>query len=211
MKKLALAASLALLGACASQPPTPAAMVVPDIPAPVPVSIDSRTSALLVLDINSAICPPRPQCMASVPAIERLIARARAANVPVVYSTTVSPKGPPPLLPSVAPQPNDPVVATRANKFVDTKLEEILKQRNAQTLVMVGSASNGAVLYTSFHANSRGFTVVVAEDGISGTHPFDNTLTRYQLLNQPGFTNAGNKALAPNMVTLSRTDLITFR
>src|SRR5688572_33033577 len=112
---LAALAAVVLAG-CATAPPAPA---VPDIPGPVPVSVDAKTTALLVLDINSAICPPRPQCMASVPAIERLIARARAAGVPVVYSTTPSPKGPNPMLASVAPQPNEPVVSSRANKFTD--------------------------------------------------------------------------------------------
>ncbi len=35
-------------------------------------------------------------------------------------------------------------------------------------------------------------------------------MTRYQLLNQPGFTNADNTPLTPQAVTLSRTDLISF-
>lgn len=76
---------------------------------------------------------------------------------------------------------------------------------------MVGTRSNGAVLYTAFEANARGYTVVVAVDGISGSIPFENTLTQWQLLNQPGFANADNKPLAEKAVTLSRGDLITFK
>jgi hypothetical protein len=53
--------------------------------------------------------------------------------------------------------------------------------------------------------------VVVAEDGISRFAPFNTFLTRHQLLQQPGFANAANKPLAEKMVTLSRTDLITFK
>jgi nicotinamidase-related amidase len=164
-----------------------------------------------VLDINSAICPPRPACISSVPVVESLLSKARAANVPVIYSTTVSPKGPAPMLPSVAPRAGEPVVAARANKFIDTNLEELLKQRNVRTAVIVGSAANGAVLYTAFHANVRGLTVVVAEDGISSGPEFDTFLARYQVLNQPGFPNPGNKPLEAQRVTLSRTDLITFQ
>jgi 1-aminocyclopropane-1-carboxylate deaminase/D-cysteine desulfhydrase-like pyridoxal-dependent ACC family enzyme len=82
---------------------------------------------------------------------------------------------------------------------------------NATTLVIVGSIANRAVLYTSFHASARGFTVVVAEDGISSFAPFNTFLTRHQLLQQPGFSNAANKPLAEKMVTLSRIDLITFK
>jgi len=53
--------------------------------------------------------------------------------------------------------------------------------------------------------------VVVPEDGISSRESINTVLARYQLLNQPGFTNAGNKPLAERMVTLSRSDLITFK
>jgi nicotinamidase-related amidase len=204
-----------LLASCAMAPSSPSAgagsVALPSIPAPVPVRLDAKTTTLMVLDINSAICPPRPACMASVPAIESLLNRARAANVPVVYSTTGAPGKTAPMLPAVTPRPGEPVVTARANKFIDTNLEELLKQRNARTVVIVGSASNGAVLYSSFHANVKGFTVVVAEDGISALPAFDTFLTRYQLLNQPGFSNPGNQPLEAQRVTLSRTDLITFQ
>ena len=47
-------------------------------------------------------------------------------------------------------------------------------------------------------------------DGISAD-PFPLFLTQYQVLNQPGFANSNNAPLAENRVTLSRSDLITFR
>jgi hypothetical protein len=69
------------------------------------------------------------------------------------------------------------------------------------------------VLYTAFGANLRGHTVVVAEDGMTTDDAFAHFLTRYQLLNQPGFANATNAAPQEGKiaVTLSRTDLITFK
>ncbi len=209
----ASASLLIALSACGSMPATTAAGIntFPEIPAPAPVVLASKTTALLVLDINSVVCQPNPVCLNTVPAIAALIAKARAAKVPVLYSTTVSPSGPPPTLSDVAPQPGEPIVSTRANKFTGTNLEELLKQKNAETLVIVGSTANGAVMYTSFHANTRGFTVVVAEDGISSPVPINTQLARYQLLNQPGFINAGNTPLADKKVTLSRGDLITFK
>lgn len=216
MQWLLAALSGALLASCAMMgPASPSSgsgsTALPSIPAPVPVRLDAKTTTLMVLDINSAICPPRPACMASVPAIESLLNRARAAKVPVVYSTTGAPGKEAPMLPSVAPRSGEPVVTARANKFIDTNLEELLKQRNARTVVIVGSAANGAVMYSAFHANVKGFTVVVAEDGISAVPAFDTFLTRYQLLNQPGFQNPGNKPLEAQRVTLSRTDLISFQ
>lgn len=210
-----IAATLALvaLTACSNVSATApvGAHSIPAIPAPATVSLTAASTALLVLDINSAVCQPNPDCLKTVPAIAALISKARAARVPVFYSTTVSPAGPPPTLADVAPQAGEPVVSTRANKFTGTNLEDLLKRAKAETLVIVGSAANGAVMYSAFHANTRGFTVVVAEDGISSPVPINTVLARYQLLNQPGFINAGNTPLADKKVTLSRGDLITFK
>ncbi len=181
---------------------------IPTIPDSVAVTLDSKTTAYLILDITSVICTPRKTCVASLPALSLLLSKARAAQVPVVYSDT--PTAGSTLLPQVAPAPGDPKVTGRADKFFQTNLDDILKQKGIKTAVIVGCASNGAVLYTAFGANLRGYTVVVPEDGMSTDDAFAQFLTRYQLLNQPGFANAQNKPVAPG-VTLSRTDLITFK
>lgn len=217
----AIAASLLLaLTACNTTPmtapapvlpPQPVANMIPPIPAPAAVTLDAATTAFLILDINTAVCLPNPACTATVPAIASLLQKARAAKVPVFYSSTPGTAGPAPMLPEVAPQGSEPTVVSRANKFTGTALEEVLRLRNAKTLVIVGSAANGAVLYSAFHANTRGFTVVVAEDGLSSPVPINTTLARYQMLNQAGFYNSNNTPLADQRVTLSRSDLITFR
>jgi nicotinamidase-related amidase len=86
-----------------------------------------------------------------------------------------------------------------------------LKKLGAKTLVIVGSASNGAVMYSSFHANVLGYTVAVAVDGISSADPFATFDAEYQMLNQPGLNNPTNKPLTANAVTLTRTDQITIQ
>jgi nicotinamidase-related amidase len=187
-------------------PTTFAQVEVPTLPDLATVAVDPSTTAFLVLDINSAVCPPRPACLATVPAIQRLLGKARSANVFVGYSTTGSAE----ILPDIAPQPNDPVVTGRADKFFNTNLDQILKDHGIQTVVMVGAAANGAVMYTAFGAVERGYTVVVATDGISSGPDFDTFLAQYQLLNMPGFANAANNPLQPQAATLSRSDLITF-
>ena len=189
--------------------PSPAGGAVPKIPDPVAVQLAVKGSALLVLDITTAVCTPRPSCVASLSKVAGLLKKARDAKVPVIYSLT--PTAGSTVLPEVAPQVGEPSVTTRADKFYQTNLDQLLKDHGVQTAVIVGSASNGAVLYTAFSANLRGYTVVVAQDGISAEPEFATTLTRYQLLNQPGFANADNKPLDPMHVTLSTTDLITFK
>lgn len=181
---------------------------IPTIPEPAAVTLDSSTTAFLVLDITSVVCTPRKSCVASLPAIAALLKKARDGQVPVIYSDTATAGST--ILTEVAPQSGEPKVTGRADKFFGTNLDDLLKQKGTKTAVIVGSASNGAVLYTSFEANVRGYTVVVAQDGISTDDAFAQFLTRYQLLNQPGFANAQNKPLAAG-VTLSRSDLITFK
>ncbi|HEY6957243.1 MAG TPA: isochorismatase family protein [Candidatus Limnocylindria bacterium] len=202
--------SAAATSAAPTASPAPSATSpIPTIPAPVAVEVPVAGSALLVLDITNTICDVRPSCVASVPKIANLVKKARDAKVPVIYSTTTTAGTQ--VRSEVAPQSGDPVVQGRADKLYQTNLEQILKDKNVQTAVVVGSASNGAVLYTVFGLNLRAITVVVAQDGISAEPEFPTTLTRWQLLNEPGFANADNKPLAKGQVTLSTTDLITFK
>jgi len=190
--------------------PTPApTSPIPPIPAPVAVEVPVKGAALLVLDITSAICPPRPSCLTSVPKIANLVKKARDAKVPVIYSLTATAGST--VQPEIAPLAGDATVTGRADKFFGTTLEKILQDKAVENAVVVGSAANGAVLYTVFGLNLRGITVVVAQDGISAEPEFPITLTRWQLLNQPGFTNADNKPLAKGFVTLSTTELVTFK
>ena len=201
--------------------PTPAAsptvnpLAVPAIPAPVAVSLDAKTTAFGVFDVTNPTCAGRPECAASVPKIAALLQKARAAGVLVLYSST-SPTGTFPA--EIAPRATDTVLqplAGIADLFVrtstGTNVDQVLKEKRITTLLMVGTRSNGVVLYTAFAANIRGYTVAVAVDGISGTLPVENNLTMWQLLNQPGFTNADNKPLAEKLVTLTKGDLVTFK
>lgn len=196
--------------ATSSPTPSPApTSAIPTIPAPVAVEVPVKGAALLVLDITNTVCDPRPSCVASVPKIANLVKKARDAKVPVIYSTTTAAGTL--IRPEVAAQSGEATVAGRADKFYNTNLEQILKDKAVENAVVVGSAANGAVLYTTFGLNLRGITVVVAQDGISAEPEYPITLTRWQLLNEPGFTNADNKPLAKGFVTLSTTDLITFK
>jgi len=227
---IGLVAALALVSACtapaaapsptptpttaAQASPTPTAAPaptspIPKIPDPVAVEIPVKGAALLVLDITSVICPPRPTCVASVPKIAALVKKARDAKVPVIYSQTATAGST--YIPDIAPQPGDATVTGRADKFFGTNLEQILKDKAVETAVVVGSAANGAVLYTTFGLGLRGITVVVAQDGISGDPEFTETLTRWQLLNEPGFANANITPLDKGHVTLSTIDKITFK
>jgi nicotinamidase-related amidase len=200
---LVLAAGLAL-----AVPGAPAAaQQVPATPDPVPVSLEAASTALAVLDVSEQPCGAQPNCTAMVPRIAALLASARAAGVLVVYST---PTSAPPILPAVAPAPDDLVVRGQAqDRFFNTPLDENLQAHGITTLVLVGWRENGSVLYTAVGATIRGYTVVVADDGTSASQDYDVAIGRYQLLTQLN-ANPTNEPLRKAAATLSRTDLISF-
>ena len=195
------------LGLALGLPSAALAQEIPPAPDPVPVMVDPATTAYLVLDITDAICGASEACRATVPADMRMLQKARAANVLVVYSMGRAPQQ---VLPDVAPLPDDPVVRGPADKFFSSDLDSILSSHGIKTVVIVGTAANGAPLYTAFEANIRGYKAIVAVDGIPMGDPVASGVTLWQLLNEPGFSNPGNDPVATTGVTLSRSDLIAF-
>jgi nicotinamidase-related amidase len=109
---------------------------------------------------------------------------------------------------TLARRDGEQVVRSSADKFFRTELERLLE--GVTHVVILGTAANGAVLYTSFAACARGLTVVVAVDATSSRTELATAVATWQLLNQPGFVNSENTPLAQGLVTLSRADLIRF-
>jgi nicotinamidase-related amidase len=185
-----------------------AAQTVPPAPAPVAVSLDPGTTALLVLDMTTHTCSPQANCLEMLPRVASLLASARAAGVYVVYSTPATQL---PILPEVVPGDGDPIVpGLGQDRFFDTALDEMLRAKGIQRLILVGWRENGSVLYTAVGGTLRTYTVVVADDGTSAVQDYDIAIGRYQLLTQLN-ANATNDPLKKAAVTLSRTDLITFK
>ena len=132
------------------------------------VSVDPKVTAVLVLDIEERTCNAerRPRCIASVPRIKNLITKARAKGVPIVYSLT-SRGTKETILKEVAPLSGEPVVKSSVDKFYGTQLENILKEKGIKTVIIVGTAANGAVLGTAIGAAMRKLNIIVPVDGIS--------------------------------------------
>lgn len=152
-----------------------------------PVKIDPKISALLVLDIEEWTCNTerRPRCPDSVPKIKAFIDQARSHNMTVVYSLT-SKGSPQTILPGVQPLGNAPVVQSGVDKFYNTELEKILRDRAIKTVVIVGTAAEGAVLHTATGAALRGLQVVVPLDGMTSASLYAEQYTAWHLLNAPG-------------------------
>ena len=126
------------------------------------VTIDPKTTALLMLDLIKQTCNQerRPRCLASVPKAKKLLTEARAKDMLVVYSIIPGPAVIGDTLPEVAPTAKEPFVKSGVNKLYQTNLEQILKDKNIKTVIIVGTAAHGAVLYTASEAVLRGFDVI---------------------------------------------------
>jgi nicotinamidase-related amidase len=202
-------ASLALAWAAAANAQTivDAWKTVPTPPPPElqPVTLDGAHTALLILDVNADTCveAKRPSCARSIPAIKRLLDQARAHHALVVYSggpptSTTTVKQPD----ALTPQPGEPMVRSGVDKFLGTDLDKILGAREIKTVIITGTSSNGAVLYTGSGAALRGLAVVVPVDGASAETPFAELYTAWHLKNAP--------ATISSHVTLTRSDMVTL-
>jgi nicotinamidase-related amidase len=166
----------------------------PPAPTLQPVTVDPKTTALLMIDLIKQTCNEqrRPRCVASIPKIEKLLGAARASGITVIYSLFPSPapdKFPHPvigdILPAVAPKGDEPHVTSFVDKFIlgdqDTGFQKMLKDKGITTLITVGSASHNGVLFTAVDAALRGFKVIVPVDGISGNNAYEDQLAVYTL------------------------------
>jgi nicotinamidase-related amidase len=154
------------------------------------LSIDCRTSALLVMDFQVRVVAN--YATDAAPLIERtssLIAAARGAGMRVIYVVVGFRPGYPEISarnstftglkssgafadaeqteihPAVAPQPDDIVVTKhRVSAFAGTDLDMVLRANDVETLILTGIATSGVVLSTLRHAADSDYRLLVAAD-----------------------------------------------
>jgi nicotinamidase-related amidase len=177
-----------------------ASVKTPPTPQLKPATLDPKNTALLMLDFMNSNCGKRPRCMASLPAVKKLLAEARSKGMMVVYATPPSGKVAD-TLQDVAPAGSEPIVSSGPDKFLNTDLEKILKNKGIQTVIAIGTAAHGAVLYTASGAALRGMKVIVPVDGMSALNAYEEQYTAWHLANGP--------VLSRN-VTLTKFDLVKF-
>lgn len=173
-------------------------------PAPLlrPVQIDPKSCALLVLDLQNDNCNSerRPRCIACLMDIRGFISTARSKSMLVIFSLT-SKATADDIRQEVIPLPGEPIVKSGVDKFYNTELEEILKKAGVKTVVLVGTAAEGAILHTATGATLRGYNVVVPIDGFSSSNIYAEQYTAWHLVNAPGTKKRS---------TLTRMDIISF-
>ncbi len=137
----------------------------------------SKDTALLVVDVQSGVVDwSQPSSEGSEEVLARindLLAKARAASVPVIYVQHDGEAGGRlapgsegwRIHPSIAPIDAETVIRKRASdSFYETSLEEELKARDIKHLVVVGCRTQYCVDATCRSAVSRGYDVTLARD-----------------------------------------------
>jgi nicotinamidase-related amidase len=163
------------------------------------IAVDSKNSALLILDMETTICK-NPRCISSISNINNLLTKVRKAYMPVVYSLTRTGNAWD-IERQLAPLPGDPIVKSNVDKFYKTNLEKILQEKGIKTVVITGYSANGAVLHTATSSAFRGYNVIIPVDCMSADNPYAEQYTAWHMLNSPG---------TRNRATLTKVSLINL-
>jgi nicotinamidase-related amidase len=137
---------------------------MPRLPDPARVTLDPKTTALLVLDYVEDICNSQPKCKGQMlPAVTPFMAKARQAGLVVAYGTRA--QNMTKWLAEVAPSPGDiKVINTGQDRFFGTDLDKELKAKGIKNIIMVGWKISGSVTYTAVGAMIRDYTVIIPMD-----------------------------------------------
>lgn len=138
---------------------------------------------------------------AAIPATQRLFAAARAAGLPIFYSTQdVRPESLPNNISATCrqqaakdpasfaiksefkPQPGDVVITKqRASAFFGTPLIAHLTQLGIQTVIVCGESTSGCVRASAVDAYSYGFHVVLVEECCFDRSPISHQINLFDL------------------------------
>jgi nicotinamidase-related amidase len=196
---LGTVAAAAALATCLAAQSAQAATIIDEwasVKAPPPpalhaVTVDPKTTALLMLDFNKQTCnmQRRPRCIASLPQVEKLLNEARAAGAMVAYSLGGGGVEAD-IAKEVAPTKDEHIVSSGVDKFRNTDLDKILKDKGIKTVIVAGTATHGSVIYTASTAAMLGFKVIVPVDGVSGDTPYVEQYVVWHLVNAPIISNS---------------------
>jgi nicotinamidase-related amidase len=176
------------------------AVKTPPAPELKSVILDSKATALLLLDFNKQTCNAerRPRCIASIPKVQELLEEARSKGFTIIYSLSAGATSTD-IARELAPRKGEPVVTAGPDKFMGTDLEKILMDKKIKTVIVTGTAAHGAVLYTASGAAFRGMQVILPVDGMSAENTYAEQYTAWHLANAPRVSSK---------VILTKIDLI---
>ena len=165
-------------------------------------TLDGKTSALLILDIQAPACTTeRPRCAQSIPKIKALMDRSRAAGALVAYTLPSGKIADP----GIAPHDGEVVQQKQGgpDKYLGTDLEQRLKDRGIKTVIICGTSAQGVGIGTGSASAQRGFNVIFPVDCVSSESAFRELYAIWHM-------GGGGPPVTTKWVTLTRSDLIKF-
>ena len=175
---------------------------VPPPPTLKPVTVDPKSTALLLLDFMTENCGQRPCCVAAVPTIKALHDRARAASMLVEYTL---PGGGKIIDEGIAPREGE-VVDQRPggpDKFLGDDLDQRLKAHGIKTVIVCGTSAQGVGIGTGAAAAQRGYCVIYPVDCLLSESAFREAYAAWHMA-------GGGPPVTTKWVTVTRSDMITF-
>ncbi|KKX52522.1 cysteine hydrolase family protein [Brevibacillus borstelensis] len=138
----------------------------------------STQTALIIVDVQSSIVEYCYQGNEVVERIQTLLEKARHANIPALFVQHNEPEGSPlatgtpgwQIHPTLCPHPDEPIIQkTACDSFFETSLQDELKARSIDHLVIVGFQTEYCIDTTCRTAVSHGYEVTLAGDCHSTT------------------------------------------
>src|SRR3989454_4423874 len=157
----------------------------PNRPQPQPVGLESKPTGILVLDLINRCNDPKEVCFQLMEPLGEFLERARRSSVSILYTISAAAKETP--LGEVAKplkrRDAEPVLYPDAfDKFMDGELQIQLNRVGCRSLVIVGSATNFAVLYTATTAaRIYRYDVVIPLDGVNAKRQYEQEYAIHQM------------------------------
>lgn len=181
----------------------PKLLTVPEYKSVKEVKLPAKGTALIVVDMQNDFAHPEgslyvPSTKSAIPAIARLLKKARRGGATVVFTQDWHAKEDPEfkiwpvhavagtwgaeIIRELQPGPDEPTVKKlRYDAFYGTPLEHLLRLKNIQSLVFCGTVSNICVLHTAGSSALRWFQVVMPIDACAALNEFDQQSTIRQV------------------------------
>lgn len=200
--------------------PLPEVVKVPEKFKVKQVDLDASKTALIIIDMQNDFADEKgklfvPTSRKTVEPIKKVLEKARSAGATIIYTQDWHMKDDPEfkiwaehavagtrgaeIIDELKPREDEVVVKKlRYDGFYGTYLDDVLRMRGIEDVVVVGTVANICVLHTAASASLRGYRVIVPVDCISALNDFDYAAS----LRQITFLYRG---------TLTSSELLEFR
>jgi nicotinamidase-related amidase len=165
----------------------------PNRPEAKPLTLDSKSTVILVLDLNARCDDPAQVCGKITAPLGNFLDKARAASVPIIYTVSAAAKGKPigeVAVPLKRKDGETVIYPDAFDKFMGGELQNFLKEKGAKTLIVTGSSTNTAVLYTATTAaRIHRYSLVIPLDGVNAGTKYEPEYAIHQFTVLPSEAN----------------------